>query len=75
MAIKTGQEVGLRLCEALGVDFHGVTEITLKCKATGLAEVTIVRFVEQDTRIVELLSEYSCVKRETKRSKENARIR
>ena len=61
MSVVTGQELGQRLCVALGLDPDTVKRITIVCDADDIATVTVVFCVGDSQRIVETLKTYELV--------------
>lgn len=48
MAIATPREIGVAVCDALGLDPANVESVTIKLTATDAARVEVVRFVTDD---------------------------
>ena len=48
MAKHTGNSLGLRLCEILGIDSSQVRSLVVRCAAGELATVEVIRFVEDE---------------------------
>ena len=49
-ALVTGRDLGLVICEALGIDSKDVSAIVINCHADAAATVTVHRFVRESGR-------------------------
>jgi hypothetical protein len=60
MSYNTGNALGTRLCEALGIDVNGVATIEIRCEACGGAFVKIERYVDEKEgdKVVKALREF-----------------